>query len=131
MLPWRPHRLGRDGEAVAERYLRRLGYRVLDVRCRTRLGELDLIALDGRTIVFVEVKTRSSVASGAPFEAVDRDKQQRLTRTALEWLKRRRLLGQSVRFDVVGIVWNGPQGEPELRHFRHAFEAVGRGQFFA
>ena len=73
---------------------------------RQPIGEIDLIALDGDTIVFVEVKTRSSHAAGHPTEAITSAKQRQLTRTALAWLKRKKLLDARSRFDVIAITWN-------------------------
>jgi len=125
-----PRTLGQRGEAAAARYLKRLGYKIVGRGTHIRRGEIDIIAIDGRTIVFVEVKTRDSSAAGEPHEAVDRDKQDRLTRLALVYLKRHRLLDYPARFDVVSILW--PQGarRPEIQHIKNAFEAVGRGQMF-
>lgn len=97
--------MGARGEAAAARYLKRLGYRILVRGDRVRLGEIDLVALDGRTIVFVEVKTRESADSGHPAEAVDSGKQRRLTRLALSFLKRHRLLEYPARFDIVAVTW--------------------------
>ena len=123
--------LGPAGERYAARFLRRLGYRILALGHRQRLGEIDIIALDGTTIVFVEVKTWSSSSGGDPSEAVDRRKQERLTRAALIYLKKRRLLEHPARFDVVSIIWPDNHTQPETRHFKNAFEAVGRGQCYS
>jgi putative endonuclease len=124
--------LGNRGERAAAKYLRKCGYRILARQSRSRIGEIDLIALDvdGDAIVFVEVKTRSSHAAGHPSEAVTRSKQQQLTRAALAWLKRRRLLNQRGRFDVIAITWTD-SGPPQIEHYRNAFEPSGRGQMFA
>jgi len=115
--------LGRQGEDWAARYLERLGYRILHRGHRLRAGELDLVALDGKVIVFVEVKTRRSADHGSPAEAVDRRKQARLTRAALAYLKCNGLLERPARFDVVSIVWSAEAREPEVRHYRAAFDA--------
>jgi len=127
-------RLGEDGEAIAARYLGRQGMHVIVKRYRNRFGELDLVAIDRRTIVFVEVKTwRQSPDSGSdqnPAEAVDSEKQQRLARAALSFLKQYQLLECSARFDVVSISWADRSDRPQIRHFVHAFEPVGFGQFF-
>lgn len=133
---WRRRRLrartlGQRGERVAEHFLRRRGMRIVDRSARGGLGEIDLVAIDQRTIVFVEVKTRRTVRRGDPADAVDLAKQRRLTRLALAWLKRHELLENSARFDVVAITWPHEDQPPEIRHFPNAFEAVGRGQFFA
>lgn len=126
-----PLRLGLAGEQAAARFLQRLGYRIIARSHRQRLGEIDLIALDGDCLVFVEVKTWSSAGSGDPSLAVDRSKQEKLSRAAIVYLKRRGLLEQHCRFDVISIVWpTDRQAQPVIRHFPHAFEAIGCGQMF-
>lgn len=122
--------LGQRGEAAAARYLRRRGYRIVAQGDRGQLGELDLVAVKKRTVVFVEVKTRQSQAAGNPGEAVDDDKQRRLTRLALSFLKRHGLLEYPARFDIVAVTWPEGQSRPSIEHFEHAFEAVGfKGMF--
>lgn len=128
---WLAGWLGDEGERLAARYLRRQGYKILARRYRTAMGEIDLIARDGACIVFVEVKTRRSDAAGQPHEAVDAYKQAQLTRLALAFLKRYRLLEQAARFDVISIVWEGTGSEPQIVHYRNAFEPPGRGQMFS
>ncbi len=128
---FRPATLGERGEREAERFLRRLGYVIVARHRRDRLGELDLVAVDGRTIVFVEVKTRRSHDAGHPALAVDEDKQRRLTRLALAFLKRYDLLNYSARFDVVAITWPDGAGRPVIEHFQNAFEPADRGQMFS
>jgi putative endonuclease len=129
---WRRyHSLGQRGERAAERYLKRRGYKIVARRERGRFGELDLVAVEQRTVVFIEVKTRTSHEAGHPAEAVGPEKQKRLTRLALAYLKRHDLLEYPARFDVLAITW--PQGtrDPVIEHFQNAFEAVGRGQMFS
>ena len=94
------------------------------------LGELDLVTVEGRTIVFVEVKTRRSARKGRPAEAIDHAKQCQLTRAALTFLKSHGLLDEQARFDVIAIIW--PNGaDPHIEHFRDAFSAKGpSSQFF-
>lgn len=121
--------LGDRGERAAAKYLKQQGYRILARQSRSRIGEIDLIALDGQTIVFVEVKTRSSQAAGHPAEAVTAGKRRQLTRTALAWLKRRNLLHCPARFDVIAITWHEGQS-PVIEHFQNAFEPTGEGQFY-
>ena len=128
---WLAGWLGDEGERLAARFLRRQGYTILARRYRTALGELDLIARDGACIVFVEVKTRRTELAGQPHEAVDTHKQVQLTRLALAFLKRYRLLEQRARFDVVSIVWEGTSREPQIIHYRNAFDPPGRGQMFS
>lgn len=131
MRGWLAKLLGNKGERAAARHLRSLGYKILSRQYANRWGELDLIAIDGDSIVFVEVKTRRSSAAGHPVEAVTRDKQRRMTQQALAWLKRRKLLDRRARFDVIAIVWPVGAKEPEITHYRNAFEPVGDGQFYS
>jgi putative endonuclease len=119
--------LGDRGEREAARFLRRSGFKVLTRGYRTNEGEIDLIARDGDTLVFVEVKSRRE---GSPAEAVTLEKQRRLTLAALHFLKRFNLLEQRSRFDVIAIVWPVAKRRPTIEHIRNAFEAVGRGQLY-
>ena len=128
---WLAGWLGNEGERLAARYLRRQGFRIVARRYRTAMGEIDLVARDGACTVFVEVKTRRSESAGRPEEAVDTFKQAQLTRLALAFLKRYRLLETPARFDVVSVVWEGNQAEPKITHYRNAFEPPGRGQMFS
>ncbi len=124
--------LGQRGEAAAERFLRRRGYKTLARSDRCGLGELDLVMRDGETVVFVEVKTRQSQKAGHPAEAVDENKQRRLTRLAVAFLKRHRLLGRcSARFDVVAILWPDDARRPTIEHIQNAFDAAGKWQFYS
>ncbi len=122
--------LGERGEIVAARFLKRLGYRVVTTRLRQRYGEIDVIAVDGQTVVFVEVKTRRLDATTQPADAVDVQRQQRLTRAALAFLKYHGLLEHASRFDVIEVVWPSDAKTPTIRHIVDAFPAVGRGQFY-
>jgi putative endonuclease len=127
---WLTRLLGNRGERLAVRRLKKLGYRILARQSRSRIGELDVVALDGECIVFVEVKTRSSQAAGHPTEAITFAKRQQLTRAALAWLKSHGQLEHRARFDVIAITW-GDGAEPVLEHYQNAFEPVGRGQMFS
>ena len=122
--------LDQRGEAAAERHLKRLGYKIVARRYRQRWGEIDLVAVDGRTVVFAEVKTRQTHGAGHPADAVDAGKQQRLTRVALAFLKRHGLLERSARFDVLAVTWPGGRKRPVVEHFKSAFEPPGTGQMF-
>lgn len=122
--------LGQRGEAAAARFLKKKGYILVARSDRMRLGEIDLVAVDGRTIVFVEVKTRRSHEAGHPADAVDEDKQRRLTRLALTYLKRHNLLEYPARFDVVAVTWADDRRAPVIEHYQNAFEAVGQWQLF-
>jgi len=125
-----PKPLGRRGEDAAARYLKRLGYTIVARGHRDNIGEVDLIAVDGRTFVFIEVKTRTTHDAGHPADAVDEAKQQRLTRLALSYMKRHDLLECSARFDVVAVTWPS-SGKPTIEHFKSAFEAVGLDGMFS
>ncbi|NLE39838.1 MAG: YraN family protein [Pirellulaceae bacterium] len=128
---WRPEKtLGERGEALAARYLRRRRYKILGRHVRLPSGELDLVALDGKTIVFVEVKTRQSDRQGHPSEAVTPEKQRRLTRLAVTFLKRHHLHEHPARFDVIGITWPDG-GKPRVEHFVNAFDAAGQWEFYS
>lgn len=131
MRNWLTKLFGDKGEREAARYLIAKGYKILARQYRNRQGELDLIALDGDCVVFVEVKTRSSVASGHPAESVTPAKQSQLTRLALVFLKQHRLLEHRARFDVVAITWSTQSREPVIEHYCHAFPATGFGQMFS
>jgi putative endonuclease len=123
--------LGKQGEDFAARYLKRLGYHIVGRQVDLRVGELDIIAVDGRTVVFVEVKTRSTAGAGTPAEAVDDLRQERMTRAALAYLKSHGLLEYSARFDVIALTWPDGARQPTLEHSQNAFPATGRGQFFS
>lgn len=112
--------LGQEGERIAERYLKKKGYTLVERNFRCHTGELDLIALDRKVIVFIEVKTRTDDRFGTPLESVDRWKQQRMIRAALFFLSQHRLHDRECRFDVIGISFSGR--EPVVEHIQNAFE---------
>ena len=112
--------VGKAGEDLAERYLKRQGYAIVERNYRCPLGEIDLIALNKRVVVFVEVKTRRVDTSGAPLESVNAVKQRRLKRAALHYLNKHRLHDRDVQFDVVGISLRSDP--PAVQHVRHAFD---------
>ncbi|WP_165229970.1 YraN family protein [Aquisphaera insulae] len=118
---------GDRGEKEAARFLRRRGMKILVRGYRTDHGEIDLVALDGDIIVFVEVKSRRT---GTPAEAVTPEKERRITLAALHFLKKHGLLEQRSRFDIVAIVWPEGNRPPRIDHIPNAFEARGRGQMF-
>ncbi len=126
------HELGVRGEAAAEKFLQRQGYKILARRLRIQLGELDLVAVEGHCIVFVEVKTRQEQGgTDHPADAVDAHKQRRITRAAVAFLKRRGLLEYPGRFDVVAVTWPAAGRRPRIEHIKNAYEAVGRNEFFS
>lgn len=115
--------LGDRGELAAERFLLKKGHIIAHRSYRDSIGELDLVSIDQRTVVFVEVKTRTSDAAGLPAEAVDQEKQERVVRTAVSYMKRHDLLNCSSRFDVISISWPANNRRPSVVHIPHAFEA--------
>lgn len=114
-LPWRRGLpLGRRGEQIAARHLRRCGYRILERNFRAAGAEIDLVAADRGTLVFVEVKTRSSPAFGTPAEAVDERKAARIHRAAGIYLRRVHAADRPTRFDLVAIIGAGRACRLEL-----------------
>jgi putative endonuclease len=113
--------LGAWGEDLAEARLRRDGYEILQRRYRTRAGEIDIVAIDGRCLVFVEVKTREGVEHGTPAEAVTPRKQRRIAAMASDFLARHRFAGLDCRFDVVAVTV--VDGRARVEVIRHAFDA--------
>lgn len=112
--------LGKEGERLAERYLRTKGYKLVERNYRCRAGELDLIVLDRRVVVFVEVKTRTGHGFGSPLEAVEFRKQRKMIQAAQFFLAAKGLQQRDARFDVVGVSWAGR--EPIVEHIENAFE---------
>lgn len=111
---------GEEGESIAASFLVKQGYRILERNYRTVLGEIDIVARDGKALVFVEVKARSGPQFGPPQAAVDLRKQTKMSRVALSYLKHKKVGSCDCRFDVVAIV----RGSEGLRVdlFRNAFE---------
>ncbi len=126
----RTETLGERGELAAAKFLKRAGYRIATTRLRQRYGEIDIVAVEGQTVVFVEVKTRRLDLTTQPADAVDRVRQQRMTRAALAFLKYHNLLEYACRFDVIEVIWPADKKEPTIRHIIDAFQAVGRGQMY-
>lgn len=112
-------KLGEKGEWHAAEFLRTKGYKIIEQNYKTGIGEIDIIANDGGTLVFVEVKTRESIAYGKPFEAVNYFKKRKIGEVALLYLKRLKEI-PPCRFDVVSIYYE--QGRPECELIRDAFE---------
>lgn len=111
--------LGAAGEAAAADFLSRQGYTILERNYRCPAGEVDLVALERGTLVFVEVKTRRRNDFGSPFEAVDARKQRRMERAAVHYISHRRLHSRDARFDVIGVYWENDQ--PRCEIIRNAF----------
>lgn len=112
-------RLGERGEGVAVKFLKDKGYRIIERNYKTGIGEIDIIAFEGDTLVFIEVKTRESLQYGQPFESVNKHKRRKIANVALSYLKRFEDLPQC-RFDVVSICYDNSRPECEL--IQDAFE---------
>jgi putative endonuclease len=113
--------LGQAGEDAACAELQRRGYEILTRRYRTRMGEIDIVARDGRTVVFVEVKTRASGRWGGPAEAVTSHKQAQVRRMATDYLWRSGLLDEPCRFDVVAVTVDAAARKQEVEVVADAF----------
>ena len=125
-LGWRSHAsddvLGPRGENLAAKFLRNRGYKIILRNFRCDVGEIDIIAKEGRTLVFVEVKTRVN-DDVQPEEQVNATKQHQITKAARFYLSRYGMPQPPARFDVIGIIW--PKGrQPRIQHTPDAFEAT-------
>ena len=113
--------LGKFGEDLVRKHLKKSGCRILEQNYQIKMGEIDLIVEDARTVVFVEVKTRTSSAYGSPFDAVTPLKQRQMSKVALEYLGRNHLHDRPARFDVASVqVEDG--SPPKLEIIQNAFE---------
>jgi putative endonuclease len=106
--------LGKRGEEVALRFLKKKGYRLIEKNYVCKMGEMDIIAKEKDTLVFIEVKTRTSALFGPPQLAVNAWKQRQLSKVALNYLNEKRLRDVKARFDVVAIVLEEEEEEIEL-----------------
>jgi len=111
---------GEKGESIAVRYLKKKGYKILEKNYRTKLGEIDIIAKDKDTLVFVEVKSRRSWQFGNPKAAVTPAKQRKISKVALYYLKTNDRSNAKARFDVVTITATRDKSQIEM--VKNAFE---------
>jgi putative endonuclease len=102
--------------------LKSLGYRIVGRRERVLRGDIDIVALDGRTVVFVEVRSKSDTAHGHPAETVGPVKQRRIAELAAAYIRRHKLEDQSVRIDVVAVTFPAG-GRPVVEHYQNAFDS--------
>jgi putative endonuclease len=117
------HHLGRAGERAAAEHLERLGYDVIARNHHTRFGELDLIAFDGVTLVFCEVKTRRAGRAASPFDALDEAKRKQVRTIAAAWLAETadRPHSPDLRFDVIAVTFDARGRLASLDHLEGAF----------
>ncbi|MDA8096668.1 MAG: YraN family protein [Desulforudis sp.] len=112
--------LGRKGESIALDYLCKKGFTILETNYRCRLGEIDIIARDGRTLVFAEVRSRTRSSFGTPQETVNHRKQRKLAQVAEFYLMSLKDI-PPVRFDVIGLTFNADGTLEKVEHIRNAF----------
>lgn len=112
--------IGSEKEMLAAEYLKKKGYFIIEKNYHVRQAELDIIARDESTIVFVEVKYRKNTSSGHPFEAVGIQKQRRICKAALFYMNQKKISpdNTSIRFDVVGIIGD------KIEHLKNAFDYI-------
>jgi putative endonuclease len=113
-------KFGERSENLAVWYLKKNGYKIIEQNYRNRMGEIDIIAKEKKTIVFVEVKSRRSIRYGSPKWAVTPKKQRKISMVALYYLKATKQSGAKARFDVVAITSN--RDEPQIEIVKNAFD---------
>lgn len=114
--------IGKSGEEAAVGFLRKRRYKIIQRNYKNKLGEIDIIAKDGDTLCFIEVKTRSSFKFGYPQEAVTLTKQKKINKVALSYLKQYNLLNIPARFDIISVVLNS-QNKFDIEIIQDAFSA--------
>ena len=119
--------LGKFGEAQAVKFLKQNRYKILKLNYKTKIGEIDIIALDQDIICFIEVKTRKSERFGLPCEAVTNFKQKQIANSALIFLKTNKLLDKNARFDIISIIYSG--GKYEVSLIKNAFNLEERRSY--
>ncbi len=112
--------LGARGEEIARDYLEKRKFRIVEANFRCRCGEIDIIARDRSTLVFIEVKTRRTGTYGPPQLSITPFKQRQISKAALAYLAKHGLESADARFDVIGIVMS--DGPPAVEHIRNAFD---------
>lgn len=112
--------LGKTGEDIAVHFLTKSGFTIIARNYRNTFGEIDIIALDGKNHVFIEVKTRSNTHFGTPEESVTYAKQKQIIKVAESYLHFNELLDSPVRFDVVAVTMY--QNRPKINHITAAFD---------
>jgi putative endonuclease len=118
--------LGAFGEDVACSYLEEQGYRILERNFSCKVGELDIVAIDGETLSFVEVKCRTGVDYGNPSEAVSYSKQGKIVKAALFFMTKYKLFDYMCRFDVIEVLTDGTKEDTRINLIKNAFEYSGK-----
>ncbi len=113
---------GKEGEQIAAAYLKKNGYRIIETNFRCPVGEIDIVAKEENDLVFVEVKTRKSIALGYPEQAVGMRKQKKMSQLALWYMQKRSIADTNARFDVVAITLIPDNNE--VRLIKNAFDFI-------
>ena len=113
---------GREGEKIAAAFLKKNGYRIIEINFRCPIGEIDIIAKEKKDLVFVEVKTRKSIDLGYPEQAVGMRKQKKMSQLALWYLQKRKITDTNARFDVVAVTLIPEKNEVKL--IKNAFDFI-------
>ena len=113
--------VGNHGEELAAAFLERGGLRIVERNFRCKGGEIDIVAKDGKTLVFIEVKSRKTLTYGVPQLAVTPFKQRQISKAALTWLAKNHRHDSPARFDVIAILLNGDY-QHQIEHIKNAFD---------
>jgi putative endonuclease len=113
---------GKEGEKIAAAYLKKNGYRIIEINFRCPIGEIDIVAKEKDDLVFVEVKTRKSMELGYPEQAVGIRKQKKMSQLALWYLQKRKVADTNARFDVVAVTLIPENNEVKL--IKNAFDFI-------
>ncbi len=116
---------GKLSEDLALNFIKKQKYKILDLNYRCPLGEVDIVAVDKDTVVFIEVRSRSNKKSGFPFETINFNKKKHIIRTALFYQKRYNLYDYNIRFDVVSILQDEINKKTEVELIKNAFDEEG------
>jgi len=111
---------GKEGEKIAAAYLKKNGYRIIEINFRCSIGEIDIVAKEKDDLVFIEVKTRKSIELGYPEQAVGIRKQKKMSQLALWYLQKRKIANANARFDVVAVTLIPEKNE--VRLIKNAFD---------
>jgi putative endonuclease len=118
--------LGAKGENLAVKFLKRRGYKIVQRNYRCKLGEIDIIAERSKTLVFVEVRTKQTEEFGPPQYSITAAKRGQISRVALCYIREKKLVEQSCRFDVIAITFSSESRRPRIEHIENAFELSRR-----
>ncbi|MFH1478401.1 MAG: YraN family protein [Candidatus Omnitrophota bacterium] len=112
---------GKKGEELALGYLKKQGYKILEKNYKTKLGEIDIIGMDGRYCSFIEVRSRENTRFGSPEESIDIKKRSKLIRAALFYIKNKKMEDKPCRFDVVAVLGIN-SASPKINLIKNAFQ---------